>query len=165
MKTMSKLDTEESEPPSIDIVIDHQLGTYHDYLPSTTEVTQWIQKTVDDSLPQAAVAVVYVDPKTIQQYNLTYRQQAKPTNILSFPAELPEAVDEPLLGDLIVCPDIVNQEAKTQQIANWAHWAHIIIHGTLHLLGYDHLTDEDALKMETEEIRLLKQFGVANPYE
>lgn len=163
MKTMNSSSIE--EPPSIDLVIDKQLVDYQGFLPSDEQMTQWVEHTLSVTHPRAELAIVIIDTEAMQQYNAKYRQQNKSTNVLSFPAEVPEGVPHQLLGDILVCPHIINQEAEAQQIAPSAHWSHIIIHGILHLLGYDHISTADAIKMEAEEIRLLAQLGVANPYE
>ena len=84
--------------------------------------------------------------------------------MLSFPAEFPAEVDIPFLGDIVVCAAIVEEEALEQQKSAQAHWAHILIHGALHLLGYNHEQDQEALEMETLEIQLLRQLGYGNPY-
>jgi probable rRNA maturation factor len=149
----------------LDLVIDHQNTTYHGYWPSDTLISHWVELALKDHCDNPALAVVLVDSSTISEYNATYRNQPKPTNVLSFPADMATDMNFRLLGDILVCPEIINQEAETQDIEIDAHWAHIIIHGTLHLLGYDHIIDEDAKRMETEEIRILHQLGVSNPYE
>src|SRR5690606_12322097 len=100
-----------------------------------------------------------------QALNLLYRGKDKPTNVLSFPCELPAGVDLPVLGDLVICQPVVNLEAAEQNKASEAHWAHMVIHGTLHLLGYDHEDDEEARVMESLETQLLTQLGYPRPYE
>ena len=100
--------------------------------------------------------------------NRTYRGKDKPTNVLSFPADLPPAssLQPPAmpLGDLAICAPVVAREAREQGKAPAAHWAHMVVHGVLHLMGYDHENDRDALAMESKEIRILKQFGYPDPY-
>ena len=93
-----------------------------------------------------------------------YRQKSGPTNILSFPFEAPEHIELNLLGDLVICAPVLEVEALEQQKDLYDHWAHIVIHGVLHLLGYDHITDEDALIMEEKEIYLLNELNIKNPY-
>jgi probable rRNA maturation factor len=99
--------------------------------------------------------------------NSTYRQKTGPTNVLSFPFDLPEDIqlDMPILGDIVVCADVVNREAQEQHKTLDVHWAHMIIHGVFHLLGYDHETDHDAEKMERLEINVMQSLGFNNPYE
>ena len=85
------------------------------------------------------------------ELNGTYRQQHKPTNVLSFPADLPDGVTHPLLGDIIVCAAVVEREAREQNKTAEAHWTHMFVHGSLHLLGYDHILADEANKMEAME--------------
>lgn len=110
------------------------------------------------------LAIRIVDPDESQQLNFQYRQKNKPTNILSFPFEAIPGVSFPLLGDLIICAPIVSKEAETQQKTLESHWAHMIIHGVLHLLGYDHIEESEAEKMENIEVKLMAELGYANPY-
>lgn len=153
------------ELPSIDLVIDHQITEYQGYLPDDALIYDWISTALNDKYKHPALALVLIDATAMAEYNASYRKQSKPTNVLSFPADMPSDMNPMLLGDILVCPEIINQEAATQNIDATAHWAHIIVHGTLHLLGYDHIVDHDARQMEAEEIRILQQLGVNNPYE
>ena len=108
-----------------------------------------------------------VDAEEMQSLNCEYRQQDAPTNVLSFPVGeiegLPVAAGN-FLGDIVVCASVVNREASEQGKHPNDHWAHMLVHGTLHLLGYDHQIDTEAAKMEALEQRVLAQHGVANPY-
>lgn len=109
----------------------------------------------------------------VQGLNRDYRGKDKPTNVLSFPAEIPSGLpaellselDEPELGDIIICAEVVAAEAAEQGKSLAAHWAHMVVHGMLHLQGYDHIEDADAEKMETLEVEILSGLGFANPYE
>ena len=105
-----------------------------------------------------------VTPDESQQLNAEYRGKDKPTNVLSFPFEAPPQVPIPLLGDLIVCVDVVEQEAAEQGKTTTAHWAHMIVHGCLHLLGYDHIKDDEAEIMEGLEREIMAQLGFSDPY-
>ncbi|MQX53151.1 rRNA maturation RNase YbeY [Alcanivorax sediminis] len=109
-----------------------------------------------------------VDEDEIRELNRDYRGKDKPTNVLSFPFEMPEGLPadamEPLLGDIIICDSVVRQEAIEQHKSLQAHWAHMVTHGVLHLLGYDHIDDDDAAVMETLEIRALTEQGFDDPY-
>ncbi|WP_288791436.1 rRNA maturation RNase YbeY, partial [uncultured Enterobacter sp.] len=96
--------------------------------------------------------------------NLTYRGKDKPTNVLSFPFEAPPGIEMPLLGDLIICRQVVEQEAKEQQKPLEAHWAHMVVHGSLHLLGYDHIEDDEAEEMESLETEIMLALGYEDPY-
>ena len=108
-----------------------------------------------------------MDATESQALNKQYRQQDKPTNVLAFPfAAFPDIeISDPIIGDIVICAAIVNQEATQQHKSQNEHWAHIVIHGVLHLLGYDHIEAADANIMEPLEIDLLQQLGYANPYE
>ncbi len=111
------------------------------------------------------VTVRIVGREESAELNSQYRHKSGPTNVLSFPFEAPAGITVPLAGDLIVCAPVVADEARDQNKTLMAHWAHMIIHGMLHLQGYDHLNDPDAEIMESLEIRLLDRLGFGNPYE
>ncbi len=105
-----------------------------------------------------------VDKDEIQTLNKTYRHIDKPTNVLSFPFEAPAQVQLPLLGDVVICHDVVLEEAHQQQKTIAHHWAHMVIHGVLHLIGYDHMNDSEAQRMENLEIQILNKLSIADPY-
>ncbi|HSD96896.1 MAG TPA: rRNA maturation RNase YbeY [Sulfuricaulis sp.] len=96
--------------------------------------------------------------------NGRFRRKSYPTNVLSFPFEAPPGTRSDMLGDLVICAPVVRREARTQRKSVNAHWAHMVVHGILHLRGYDHRKRQDAAVMEKKEIRLLKELGYANPY-
>ena len=96
--------------------------------------------------------------------NGRFRRKSYPTNVLSFPFEAPPGARSDILGDLVICAPVVRREAHTQRKTMNAHWAHMVVHGILHLRGYDHRKRQDAVVMEKKEIRLLKELGYANPY-
>jgi len=109
-----------------------------------------------------------VERAEITQLNKDYRHQDKPTNVLSFPYEafpIPSVVTIPLLGDIVICHDIVVKEAQQQGKSIQAHWAHMVIHGLLHLKGYDHMNKKDALIMEKLEVKILKKLDITDPYQ
>jgi probable rRNA maturation factor len=146
--------------------IDIQNMTNH-LIPSEEELSHWMTYVLQSKLPAAEINLRIVDPDEIRQLNKTYRHKDKPTNVLSFPLTLIKGVDIPIppIGDIIICAEIVKKEAIAQDKSEKAHWAHMIIHGILHLLGYDHETDSDAEKMEQEEITILHSLGFPNPYQ
>ncbi len=113
----------------------------------------------------AEISIRIVDLEESQQLNRDYRDKNKPTNVLSFPSELPEELNIPLLGDLVICAPVVATEATQQQKTLDSHWAHMVVHGTLHLLGYDHIDDADAAIMENLETRILTGLGFPEPYD
>ena len=117
----------------------------------------------------ANISIQIVNADEMQKFNATYRHKDKPTNILSFPFEAPpglpkEAQMNDFLGDLIICPEVLIREALEQHKLIDHHWCHILIHGILHLLGYDHINEADAANMERLEISFLAQFNIDNPY-
>ncbi|SFM72981.1 rRNA maturation RNase YbeY [Halopseudomonas yangmingensis] len=114
--------------------------------------------------PGQELTIRLVDAEESRTLNRDYRGKDQPTNVLSFPAELPPELDIPLLGDLVICVPVVNQEAAEQHKLPEAHWAHMVIHGCLHLLDYDHIEDADADVMEALEVRLLAELGFPDPY-
>lgn len=135
-------------------------------IPKKNEFKKWItlalQKKASSDL-EMSVRIVDVTEST--HLNHLYRQKNRPTNVLSFPFEMPAGVETNYLGDLVICAPIVEKEAKEQNKLLQAHWAHMVIHGTLHLLGYDHINDKDAEEMEGIEIAILNKLGFSNPYE
>lgn len=133
-------------------------------LPTDEEVHRWVTAALRDEREVAEVSVCLVDAATSAELNHRYRGKNYPTNVLSFPADLPAELGLPLLGDLVLCPEVVTREAAEQSKAASAHWAHMLVHGTLHLLGYDHLHDDEAEVMETLETRIVTALGFAPPY-
>ena len=120
------------------------------------------------------LTVRIVDKDEIQSLNKTYRHIDKTTNVLSFPYEdfsfdmvsdVPLEIQLPLLGDLVICHDVVVEEAQQQKKSIEAHWAHMVIHGVLHLKGYDHIDDDEAEIMEALEVSVLKKLNISDPYE
>lgn len=134
-------------------------------MPSDAELQQWIELALQDYSADAEVVIRIVDSEEITQLNQQYRQKQGATNILSFPFDLPEGVEGiDLLGDLVVCASVLEEEAQQQNKKLKNHWAHIIIHGILHLLGYDHIEEMDANEMEAKEILMLQKLHINNPY-
>jgi probable rRNA maturation factor len=114
---------------------------------------------------ESELLIRIVDKAEIQNLNKTYRHKDQVTNVLSFPSDLPVEIDESILGDVVICTDVVDEEAKAQNKAFDHHLLHMAIHGTLHLLGFDHIEESDANKMESLEIKILEKIEIANPYE
>ena len=145
--------------------IDIEVNSVSNHIPALDNIERWIAAVLQsDELNEAEVSVYIVDEAESQELNFQYRGKNKPTNVLSFPAEIPEEVGVPLLGDLVVCAPIVEREAQEQGKTLDAHWAHMLIHGTLHLLGYDHIEDDEAEVMEALETRLVTQLKFPAPY-
>lgn len=124
----------------------------------------WVDAALADHEKNAEVVVRIVDAEESQRLNALYRHIDKPTNVLSFPFEAPEQVTLDLLGDLVICAPVVIAEAIQQGKKPLNHWAHIIVHGILHLLGYDHINPTDAEVMEAKEIAILTSLNIDNPY-
>lgn len=133
-------------------------------LPSDEQFEIWVEAALQQRMNEAELSIRIVDEDESQALNLQYRGKDKSTNVLSFPCELPEGVELPLLGDLVICAQVVAREALEQGKALHAHWAHMVVHGTLHLLGYDHIDDTEAEEMEAIEIQVLLELGYPNPY-
>ena len=145
--------------------IDLQNASNNNHIPKLQQIQQWIKIALTDCCPEAELTIRVVEKEESAALNQQYRHREGPTNILSFPFESEEILDIPLLGDLIICAPLLEEEAAAQGKTIEAHWAHLVIHGTLHLLGYDHQNEADALQMETKEIEFLNQLGYPNPYE
>ena len=111
------------------------------------------------------VTLRIVDLAESRQLNSDYRNKDKPTNVLSFPFEAPEHIEMPFLGDLVVCAAVVEQEAKEQDKPVVNHWAHLCVHGLLHLLGYDHIDETEAQEMEGIETAILAKLSIDDPYQ
>jgi probable rRNA maturation factor len=146
------------------IILDLQLASTASDLPSESQIQQWLDAAILPFQAEAEVTVRIVDESESQQLNFDYREKDKPTNVLSFPFQCPPGIELPLLGDLVICASVVAQEAKEQQKTLTAHWAHMVVHGSLHLLGFDHINDADAVEMEAEEVQILAELGFADPY-
>ncbi len=125
-------------------------------IPDRKLLRKWAKAVYGDA---ATVTMRFVDNEESQHLNDTYRGKNKPTNVLSFPYE-----DEPLMGDIVFCPSVIIKEAQEQGKTITAHMAHLVIHGMLHLIGYDHLNDLDAKEMESLETEIMADLGFANPY-
>lgn len=137
-----------------------------DDLPVAAEFQQWVNAALAIYQPQAEITIRLVDEAESHQLNLTYRGKDYPTNVLSFPFEAPAVIDPPLplLGDLVICRQVVEREAREQSKPLTAHWAHMVIHGSLHLLGFDHEDDQQASIMENRETQIMLALGFADPY-
>ncbi|SMB88404.1 probable rRNA maturation factor [Pasteurella testudinis DSM 23072] len=147
------------------MILDLQLACENtEGLPTQAQIELWAQSAVKPSLDDVEMTVRIVDEAESQALNRTYRGKDYPTNVLSFPFESPAEVELPLLGDLVICRQVVEREAAEQQKPLAAHWAHMVVHGSLHLLGYDHIEDGEAEEMEALETDIMQSLGFADPY-
>ncbi len=141
-------------------------------VPDAGELSRWAQAAVAaaETLPagEARMTLRLVEEAEITQLNRDYRHKTAPTNVLSFPFAPPPGVPAGEcggeLGDVVICAPVVQREAIEQGKTADSHWAHMVVHGTLHLLGYDHLTEAEAARMEPLETRILAGLGYADPY-
>jgi probable rRNA maturation factor len=146
--------------------VEVQYAVEQNELPSESLIETWINSVLTKYTTHFSLCVRIVDSEESQALNSEYRGKESPTNVLSFPFEMPECVEAEteILGDLIVCAEVVAREADQQGKKLFDHWAHMIIHGTLHLLGFDHINEEDAQEMEQLERDVLATLDIADPY-
>lgn len=157
-------------------ILDLQLISTCSDVPSQVDIQLWLDTMLSyQQLAEKEITVRIVDDAEIQQLNQQYRGKDKTTNVLSFPFEMPELVlpdgahiDESMsnfLGDIVICAQVVKLESEEQNKLLGHHWAHMLIHGTLHLLGYDHIDDQEAEEMEGIEIAILQKLAIDDPYQ
>ena len=145
--------------------IDLQVGGSRSGLPAVAKFKHWARSAIAGRRRDAELSIRIVDAAESRALNRRFRDKDKPTNVLSFPAELPPELELPLLGDLVICREVVEAEAAEQGKPPEAHWAHMVVHGTLHLLGYDHETASEAETMEALEAEILGELGWPDPYQ
>lgn len=133
-------------------------------IPDLTQMTDWVSASLQQDYEQLEQTIRIVDQAESHQLNKAFRHIDKPTNVLSFPADESDYLEYDHLGDLVICASVVEDEAVQQQKDPVAHWAHMVVHGMLHLQGYDHISDQDAEQMESLEIEILARLGHTNPY-
>ncbi|AOE50792.1 rRNA maturation RNase YbeY [Kangiella sediminilitoris] len=149
-----------------------QFACDHEHLPTEEQFKLWLQTALEhlSITDKVALTLRVVSVDESQSLNHQFRGKDRPTNVLSFPFEMPQGLppelmpEERLLGDLVACAEIVAKEAKEQNKPLHNHWAHMVIHGCLHLLGYDHIKDDEAEAMEALEIKILEKLGIGDPY-
>lgn len=160
----------------MDLIVDRQIACEAPDIPAAAPMETWVRAAVvagAATCPACAeVTIRIVDETEGAALNEHYRGRAGPTNVLSFPFELPPGLDvdaltemPALLGDLVICAPVVRREAADQDKAATAHWAHLVVHGVLHLLGHDHIEPAEATRMETLETAILRGLGFPPPYE
>ncbi|MET0331081.1 MAG: rRNA maturation RNase YbeY [Dyella sp.] len=153
-----------SAPPALQLHVSYA-GSRRG-VPASASFTQWVEATLRGARRRkpSELAIRIVDAEEGQALNRDYRGKDYATNVLSFPAELPPELKLPLIGDLAICAPVVAREAAEQGKRARDHWAHLTVHGVLHLLGYDHLDEAEAHAMEALETRILAGLGIADPY-
>ncbi len=160
---MNQLETELTSSLKIEL----QNNSDHRPIPYLKDFSTWALSAVNGSeielTSRLFLNITLVDKSQSAKLNHHYRKKLGPTNILSFPADT--AMKNYLLGDLIICAPLVTEEAQSQEKNSISHWAHLTVHGVLHLLGYNHENLSEAATMETLEINILRQLGIADPYE
>lgn len=154
--------------------LNFQLAAEQGDIPSEEDFGRWVSAALKHAEgatneEQQSLCIRVVDEEEISALNQTYRNKEGSTNVLSFPQDLPdfvaEATQEKALGDIVLCAPVVARQAQEQDKEMIAHWAHLTVHGVLHLLDYDHENQEEAEAMESIEIAILHQLGFANPYQ
>lgn len=145
--------------------VDIQYASRMPTLPNAEAIRLWVAAALQKPRQDAELTVRIVDEEEISQLNKTYRHKSGATNVLSFPSELAVTTELNLLGDIVICAPIVVAEAQAQGKTAEAHWAHLIVHGTLHLQGFDHQNEAQAAEMENCEVDILARLGYSNPYE
>lgn len=152
----------------MNLTLDLQSASVQDDLPSADQMDAWVQATLNGHRENAELSIRLVDDTESQTLNRDYRGKDYPTNVLSFPFEAPPGIDDDdilaLIGDLVICAPVVRREAREQGKPEVNHWAHMVVHGTLHLLGYDHIDENDAERMEELERSILATLGFPDPY-
>ncbi|MBL4630948.1 MAG: rRNA maturation RNase YbeY [Paraglaciecola sp.] len=163
-------------------ILDIQLASDCADIPQQEDIQLWIDALLSyQQMDNKEITVRIVNHGEIKQLNQQYRGKDKTTNVLSFPFEMPEFtlpegmenvegvdIDDSMsnfLGDIVICAQVIKQESTEQNKQLRHHWAHILIHGTLHLLGYDHIDEQDAEEMENIEITVLQQLAIDDPYQ
>lgn len=144
--------------------VDVQFAYQDENTPTASEIKAWVKSTLKDFRKNSELTVRIVDRMEATELNERWRNASGPTNVLSFPCDDISGQVPDLLGDIVICAPVVKNEAARQKKKVNAHWAHMVVHGTLHLLGFDHMEKRDAEKMEAMEISILEKLGFNNPY-
>ncbi len=149
---------------SVEVSISENIPPGENDVPEPALLQDWATAAYLNSVP-AIVSMLVTDIDEMQQLNKQYRDKDKPTNVLSFPMQSPVEAGVFLLGDIALCAPVIKQEASQQSKSEMSHWAHMVVHGMLHLQGYDHIKNDEAEEMERLEIKILNQLGFSNPYK
>jgi probable rRNA maturation factor len=149
---------------SVEVSISENITPGENDVPEPALLQDWATAAYLNSVP-AIASMLVTDIDEMQQLNKQYRDKDKPTNVLSFPMQSPVEAGVFLLGDIALCAPVIKQEASQQSKSEMSHWAHMVVHGMLHLQGYDHIKNDEAEEMEQLEIKILNQLGFSNPYK
>lgn len=150
--------------PRVELDVQYALDRDGGWLPEVEGMEAWVRAALAGRRDAAQLVVRIVGEDEGRELNEYYRGKKGPTNVLSFPFEHPDLLDPPLLGDVVVCAPLVEREAAEQGKTTQAHWAHLVIHGVLHLIGYDHEEEKEAVMMESTEREVLTGLGFPDPY-
>ena len=153
--------------PTISLKVDLQIASKAKTLPGFPEFQKWISLTLEHSnrsFIRAEITIRIVDDQEMTALNVSYRNKEGPTNVLSFLYDVLPDLELDLMGDIIICAPVVAAEARAKNFPLLGHWAHMVVHGTLHLLGHDHEIESQATVMENIEVEILKNLGFRNPY-
>lgn len=145
--------------------LDLQIAVEMPKIPGYAQIEKWVEAALTDNEDEIELSVRIVSEEECTQLNMKYRGKEGPTNVLSFPYEARQGVELNLLGDLVICASVVEREAQEQGKDLMLHWAHMFVHGVLHLRGYDHQTIGQAQEMEELETKIMAQLGYPNPYQ
>jgi len=148
----------------VTIELELQIASKAKTLPHPAQFREWVSVTLYQRLDTAELTIRIVDEEESAQLNKEYRDKEGPTNVLSFPYEPYPGIASRLLGDIVICAPVVEQEAKASSKPILEHWAHIVIHGVLHLLGYNHELETEAKEMESLELEIMLKLGFSPPY-
>ena len=154
----------ESARPALRLYLDVQRSSRARTLPSDAQLRAWARAALDGMSGMQELTLRLVDAAESAKLNAAFRHKNGPTNVLSFPFGAPPGMTTRLLGDLVICAPVVRREAEEQHKDAAAHWAHMVVHGVLHLRGYDHMRRADAQAMEKLETKILARLGYADPY-
>jgi len=144
--------------------INVQIVSSEPVIPAGNELIHWARASLGANANDAEITIRIVDKNESRSLNNQWRNVNEPANVLSFPLNNDENLSPALLGDIVICAPVIRQQAAEQNKSTKAHWAHMIVHGVLHLTGYDHIKEDEAEIMESKEISILKNFGFPNPY-
>jgi probable rRNA maturation factor len=144
--------------------VDLQIACDAPGLPTEADFARWVETVLRQQKSEGEICIRLVTPEESRALNRDYRGKDQPTNVLSFPFDVPPGIPVTLLGDLVICAEVVAREAEEQHKSLQDHWAHMVVHGTLHLLGFDHINDDEAEAMEALERTLLARLDIDDPY-